>query len=148
MAGAYTQAGAQRALNAALGIAAPAAPLGGWGNFMYVGLATAIVTPTGTPTEYTATGYARQLAGMGAPSAGNPSVSSNGGTITFGPLTGANGTTSIGWCFLSQRSSSTSETAADIWAAWTLTTARQPAAGDSAQFAATGLSLSQSQTEA
>lgn len=146
MSGAYTQAGAQRALNAALGIATPAAPLGGVGT-MYVGLATADVPFSGTPTEYAATGYIRQSAGLTSPTAANPSVVQNGGTLTFGPFTAGTGGV-VGYCFLSQRSSPTSETAADIWAHWTLTTPRTPATGDSASFAAAALTLNQSSSEA
>lgn len=96
---------------------------------MYLALLTVIPTPSTTPgtmTEYSATGYTRQACAMSA-GAGTPRVSSNTGTLTYGPLTGANNSTIItGWALISTASG----TAGEITAQGDFTTPRTPAAND------------------
>src|SRR3712207_5549380 len=93
MTGALTDKGADIALDAVTGRATQTA------RTMYLVLLTADPGRTGTPatmSEYSATGYARQAYGPAAPSTtGNNRKSGNSGAISFGPLTGANGTTAI-----------------------------------------------------
>lgn len=110
---------------------------------VYLALLTAAPTDTNLTmaavTEYAATGYARQVFGPGSATAAEPSVISNAGTITFGPLTGANGTTVIThWAICD----AVSGTTANIIATGALTTSRTPAAGDSLQAAAGAFTVS------
>jgi len=91
-------------------------------------------------SEYSVTppawGYARQsltvASAFNAPTSASPSVISNSGSITWGPLTtGATGT--MTWGMLVDAQTGTS---ANLWVAYLLTTARTPLVGDSVQAAA------------
>jgi len=109
---------------------------------VYVALLTATPTDTNLTmaavTEYTATGYSRQVFGPGSASAAEPSVISNSGTITFGPFTAGTGSTvtHIAICDAS------SGTTANIIATAALSASRTPATGDSLQAAAAAISFS------
>lgn len=66
---------------------------------LYLLLGTSATVPTDVATtiaesgvtEYAATGYARQAIAFGAATVAVPSVMSNSGTITFGPMTAGTG---------------------------------------------------------
>jgi hypothetical protein len=135
MPGELSTAGANIALDAATGRATQTA------RTMYLALLTAAPTDSttvATMTEYAATGYSRVACAMGAPT-GDPATTANTGVLTFGPLTGANGSTAITHCALV---SSASGTSGDLVAYWTLTASRTPAAGDSVSVAIGALTLS------
>ena len=130
MPGALTNSGAAVALDAATGRAAVAA------RTYYLALWTADPTAAGTPAtagEYAAGGYARVTYTPVAPAAVGTGATaaqqtSNNASITFGPLTGANGTTVITHCALV---STASGTTGDMAYRWALDASRTPAAGDS-----------------
>lgn len=82
--------------------------------------------------EYAQTGYARQVFGPSAPTGASPSVISNAGTITWGPLTGATGLDEISWGACCDDATSST---ANLIAAFLLSTPRIPSAGDSLQAA-------------
>jgi hypothetical protein len=110
---------------------------------VYLALLTATPTQTNLTmaavTEYSATGYARQIFGPGTASAAVPSVIGNNATITFGPLTGANGSTVVThWAICD----AVSGTSANIIAVGALTSSRTPAANDSLQAAANAFTAS------
>jgi hypothetical protein len=90
-------------------------------------------------TEYSQTGYARQLVPWTAPTAADPPVAANQGTITWGPLSGANGTDVVGYCALHDALSG--GTIANRYAWWTFGATRTPNAGDSLQIAAAALTM-------
>jgi len=90
-------------------------------------------------TEYSQTGYARQLVPWTAPTNADPPVAANSGTITWGPLTGANGTDVVGYCSL--RDSLSGGAAPNQYAWWTFGATRTPNAGDSLQIAAAALTM-------
>jgi hypothetical protein len=86
-------------------------------------------------TEFSAAGgYARQVFGPGAPTAASPSVISNAGTLTFGPLTTPSGT--VIWGMGTDATGAGSGTTAKLMAAFLLSSSRTPANGDSLQAAA------------
>jgi hypothetical protein len=89
-------------------------------------------------TEYAAAGYSRQTIVFAAPS-GTPRVTSNTGALTYGPLTGANGSTSIGWWAVV---SAASGTTGDVVAYGDFATPRVPAASDSLTVAAGAITVS------
>jgi hypothetical protein len=89
-------------------------------------------------TEYGATGYARQVFGPGSASAAEPSVISNAGTITFGPMTAGTGATVTHAAICD----AVSGTTANIIATMALTASRTPAVGDSLQAAAAAFTVS------
>lgn len=90
-------------------------------------------------TEYSQTGYARQLVPWTAPTAADPPVAANQALITFGPLTGANGTDVVGYCSL--RDALTGGAAPNQYAWWTFGATRTPNPGDSLQIAAAALTM-------
>jgi hypothetical protein len=104
---------------------------------MYLVLLTAAptdATTLATMVEYTAAGYARQTWTPAAPSAsGGNRRSANTNGITYGPLTGANGTTAITHAALV---SALTGTTGDLTFYWTLDSPRTPASGDSITVAA------------
>jgi hypothetical protein len=86
-------------------------------------------------TEFSAAaGYARQVFGPAAASNASPSVISNGGTLTFGPLTTPSGT--VNWGVGTDATGAGSGTTAKLMAAFLITTPRTPISGDSLQAAA------------
>jgi hypothetical protein len=117
-------AGASRALDAATGRATVTS------RTTYLALLTTVPTPNvtlSTMAEYGAAGYARQPMAMSAPS-GSPMQTSNTALLTYGPLTGATGGTSIvGWAEVSALSGTTGE----VVAQGDFGTARTPVAGAS-----------------
>lgn len=93
-------------------------------------------TTLATMTEISTSGYSRQAATWSAPS-GDPSETHITADLTFGPFTAD--PPNITHCALVSASSGT--TGDFIWW-WALTTARDPATGDSLKFAATtGLTM-------
>lgn len=135
MPGELSGTGAVIALEAALGRTAAST------RATYLALLTAAPADNTTPatmTEYGATGYSRQAVTWGA-ATGDPATSSNTNSISFGPLTGANGSTPITHAALV---SSASGTTGDLVAHWQLTSSRTPAAGDSINVAIGALTLS------
>lgn len=139
MAGSLTYVGAADGVDAATGRATVTAAT------HYVALLTAAPTAATTlanMVEYSATGYSRQAATFTAP-AGTPRVSSNTAAISFGPLTGANGSTQIvGWLLVDAQTGTSGKASAfgtiDVGGT---PTPRVPAAGDSVSFAAGTLSV-------
>jgi hypothetical protein len=109
---------------------------------VYLALLTAAPTQSNLTmaavTEYNKTGYARQVFGPGSASAAVPSVIGNNATITFGPITGGDGTAITHWAICDAASG----TAANIIATGALTSSRSPAAGDSLQAAANAFTAS------
>jgi hypothetical protein len=90
-------------------------------------------TTLSTMSELSATGYSRQAVTWSAPS-GDPRVTSNSGTITFGPVT--TDPANITHAALVSASSGTS---GDFIYSWTLDTARDGISGDSFQVASGAL---------
>lgn len=109
---------------------------------VYLALLTAAPTDTNLTmaavTEYGGTGYARQIFGPGSATAAEPSVISNAGTITFGPITAGAGATISHWAICDASSGTT----ANIIATGALTSSRTPAVGDSLQAAAGAFTVS------
>jgi hypothetical protein len=109
---------------------------------VYLALLTAAPTDTNLTmaavTEYGATGYARQVFGPTTATAAEPSVISNTGVITFGPMTAGTGAavTHAAICDAS------SGTTANIIATVALTASRTPATGDSLAAAASAFTFS------
>jgi hypothetical protein len=133
MAGEFSTVGANNALDGAFGRVTQTA------RTVYVALLSAAptdATTLATMTEITATGYSRQVYTPGAPT-GDPAVTSNTNSITFGPFTAD--PPSVGWCALV---SAASGTAGDFIYWWTFTTARDAAIGDSLNIAVGALSAS------
>lgn len=79
MSGGATQVERQQYLTAVTGGTAYTGPTG----TVKVGLYTSASSDTAAGTEVTGGSYARQAFGAGSPSAANPSVVSNSGTINF-----------------------------------------------------------------
>lgn len=135
MAGEFSTAGANLALDAVTGRAAATA------RTMYLALLTAAPTDATTPANMTevfaagTSGYARVAVTWSVPT-GDPSVTSNTNTLTFGAFTAATGT--IVACALV---TATSGTTGNLYAWWTLTTPRTAAVGDTITFAPGDLSL-------
>jgi hypothetical protein len=105
----------------------------------------ALVLNSGAPTdnslgsEYTQTGYVRQLVPWVAPTNADPPVASNQLSTTFGPLTGANGADVVGYASL--RDSLTGGATGNQYAWWTFAATRTPQAGDSINIAAAALQM-------
>lgn len=132
MAGELSTTGANIALDAATGRATQTA------RTTYLALLTAAPTDASTPatmTELSATGYARQAVTWSAPS-GDPSSTSNSGTVTFGPF--STDPANVTHCALV---SSSSGTTGDLVMWWSLTAAKDAAIGESIQFAAAALAM-------
>lgn len=133
MPGELSTVGANNALDGALGRVTQTA------RTTYLALLTAAptdATTMATMVEVTtpgSNGYSRQPVTWSAPS-GDPSSSSNTGALTFGPFTADLG--NVTHCALV---SAATGTAGDFIYHWALTTARDPANGDSIQFAAGAL---------
>lgn len=123
MAGKLNVIGAGLALDGSLGRATVTA------RTLYLALLTvvpSVTTTVASMNEYSATGYSRQVCAMSAPS-GTPRQSINTATITYGPITGANGGVNIvGWALVSSASGATG----DVVAQGDLTNARTPVASD------------------
>lgn len=130
MAGELSTTGANIALDAATGRATQTA------RTTYLALLTAAGTDAMTPatmTELSATGYSRQSVAWTAPS-GDPASTNNSATITFGPFT--TDPANVPYCGLV---SSASGTTGDFLMYWTLNAAKDAAIGESIQFAAAAL---------
>jgi hypothetical protein len=125
MAGKLTVVGAGLGLDGSLGRSTVAS------RTLYLALLVAAPNVSSTPSsmsEYVATGYGRQACAMGVPS-GTPRVAANTALLTYGPLTGANGLTTIThWALVSSSSGTTGE----MVAFGDFNTTRTPASGDSA----------------
>ncbi len=131
MPGELSTVGANYALDVATGRAA-----GPGARTMYLALLTAAPTDATTMAnmaEVTTAGYARQSVAFTAPS-GDPASTSNSATVTFGPFTAD--PPNITHCALV---SAATGTTGDLTMHWALTTARDPASGDSISFAAGAL---------
>lgn len=133
MAGEFSRAGAQRALDAVTGRAAPAT------YTAYIALCTAAPTDSTLGTEYAATGYARQIFTPTAPSAADPPETHNSNLLTFGPFTAGTGSAITHAMLMDLSSGGTA--LADMMAWWSLTTSRTPATNDSLQVAIAAGSL-------
>lgn len=134
MTGQLSTVGANNALDGALGRVTQTA------RTVYLALLTAAPTDSttnATMTEYGATGYARQACAFAAPS-GDPSATSNSGTLTFGPFTAGTGAT-VTHCAIV---SSASGTTGDFIYYFTLDVSKTPTTGDSIVFAAGDLDVS------
>jgi len=135
MAGQFSTTGANAALDAVTGRATQTA------RTTYLALLTAAPTDSttlATMAELTTpgqSGYARQPVTWTAPTS-DPSSTSNSSTITYGPFTADLG--NVTHCALVSASTGT---AGDLLAYWSLDSARDPASGDSIQFAAGALVL-------
>jgi hypothetical protein len=109
---------------------------------VYLALLTAAPTDTNLTmaavTEYTATGYARQIIAFSAATAAEPSVIANSAVITFGPFTAGTGSavTHAAVC------DAVSGTTANIIGTVALTASRTPATGDSLQAAISSFTFS------
>lgn len=133
MAGELSRFGAQRALDAATGRAAPATFTAS------IALCTTAPTDSALGTEYTATGYARQTFTPTAPSAADPPETHNSNLMTFGPFTAGTGATISHAEMMDVSSAGTA--LADMTAWWSLTVSRTPAVNDSLQVAIASGSL-------
>jgi len=107
--------------------------------FLALVLSTGAPTDNGLGTEYSQTGYARQLVPWTTPTAADPPVAANQSSITFGPLTGANGTDIVSYGSL--RDALSGGTAPNQYAWWTWAATRTPASGDSINVAAAALTM-------
>lgn len=107
--------------------------------FLALVLSTGAPTDNGLGSEYAQTGYARQPIPWTAPTAADPPVAASQATVTFGPLSGANGTDIVAYASL--RDSLSGGAAANQYAWWTFAATRTPAAGDSLQIAAAALTM-------
>lgn len=133
MAGELSTVGSNAALDGALGRATQTA------RTVYLALLSAAptdVSTLATMTEISTAGYARQTCAFAAPS-GDPATTSNSALLTFGPFTAD--PPNITHCAIV---SAASGTTGDFIAWWSLTTARDPANGDSVTVAIGALSLS------
>lgn len=133
MPGEFSRFGAQRALDAVTGRAAPVT------YTAYIALCTTAPTDSALGTEYTATGYARQVWTPSVPSAADPPETHNTNTLTFGPFTAGTGATITHVMLMDLSSGGTA--LADMTCWWALTTSRTPAVNDSLQVAASGGTL-------
>lgn len=134
MTGKLNVVGAGYGLDAATGRATVTA------RTVYLALLTAaptVSTTLATMTEYAKTGYSRQACAMSTPS-GTPRVSSNTALITFGPLSGADGTAITHWALVSAASG----TVGDVVAQGDFASSRSPAAGDSVAVAIGAITVS------
>jgi hypothetical protein len=134
MAGEMSRNGAQRALDAMSGRAAP-------GTYTsWLALCTTAPTDSTLGTEYAATGYARQSVGAWAvPTAADPPQTQNPSLLTYGPFTAGTGATISYMALMDAVSGGTA--LANMYAWWTATTAKTPALNDSAQVAAGALTM-------
>src|ERR1035437_121389 len=108
----------------------------------YLSLIAATTAPTdntlGSP-ELVFTGYARQLLPFTPPTVADPPVAANSATVTFGPMSTADGTKTVTYGELMD--CLTGGTADNAYAWWTWGTTRTPNAGDSIQIAAAALTM-------
>ena len=132
MSGQLSTVGANIALDAATGRATQSS------RTVYLALLTVAPTDSTTlssMTELTTAGYARQACTWSAP-AGDPSLSSNTATITFGPFSAD--PPSVAYAALVSSSSGTS---GDFIAYWTADVAQDATTGQSIQVSAGALTL-------
>lgn len=137
MAGEFSRVGAQFALDFVTGRALAYTAT----RTTYLALLTAAPTDTSTlatMTEVTTSGYARQSVTWTAPTAADPTVTSNSAAITFGPVT-VNMASAATHCALV---SAASGTTGDFVMWWTLDFSKTAAANESIQFAIAALSMS------
>lgn len=133
MSGQLSTAGANIALDAATGRATQTA------RTVYLALLTSAPsdsTTVASMVELTTAGYSRQACAFTAPT-GDPSLSSNSATITFGPFTAD--PPSVAYAALV---SSASGTSGDFIAYWTADVAQDATTGQSIQVTAGTLTLS------
>jgi hypothetical protein len=95
-------------------------------------------------TEVGFTGYLRQAMTWTAPTAADPPVSATLGVLTFGPFTAGTGATVSYSSLMDIPLSAGVGVVANMYAYWTLTTAKTPGTGDSIQVAAAAISMSMS----
>lgn len=131
-----TQAGAQAALNAQVGVAVS-------GVTTYLALLTS--DPTGLTTvaaltEDTTSGYSRQTMTWGSPTAAYPSVIANTNLVVFGPYS-ANMALAAQWVALV---TSASGTGGSLLYTWTLDAPQQVLSTQEISIAAGALTISQS----
>lgn len=135
MAGKLNVQGAALGLDAALGRATVSS------RTVYLALLTAAPAQGAVLSglaEYSATGYSRQVISFVAP-AGTPRLTSNSATVTYGPLTGANGVAVVThWAVVSAASG----TSGEVVAYGDFAVSRTPAAGDSMSVAAGAITVS------
>lgn len=104
----------------------------------YLALTTTTPTSHALGTEYTATGYARQLVAQTPTTVADPPVAANSGIMTFGPMTaGTGGVVTCGEIM----DALTGGTADNMYAFFTWGTSKTPGVNDSLQVAAAALSL-------
>jgi len=137
MAGQFSDAGSNRALDAVTGRATVSSAT------TYLALLTAApgdTTTLATMTEYGATGYSRQAVTWSSPALNGSNVpeSSNSGTVTFGPFTAGTGATITHAALVSAASGTTGS----ILAWWDLDNARTPSTNDSVEVTNGNLKLS------
>lgn len=133
MAGEGAPAGTARAIDGITGRATVTA------RTTYLALLTAAPSDTttlATMAEVTTAGYARQAVTWNAPS-GDPSTSSNGSVITFGPFTAD--PPNVGWLALV---SAATGTVGDFLYLWAADTPRDGAVGDTYRVAIGDLIIS------
>jgi hypothetical protein len=137
MSGQLTQFGANRAVQAGVGVAQAATAA------MYLALATAEAASPDTATlatwaagEIATAGYSRQEVAWGSPS-GDPSQIANDAAIEFGPFTAD--PPEVTHCFLCDTSIGTT---GNVMAYWALTAPRDAANGDTLTFGVGGLTIS------
>jgi hypothetical protein len=136
MSGQLSTVGANSALDAATGRATQTA------RTVYLALLTALPTDSTTMATMTevftpgTNGYARQACAWTAPS-GDPSTSSNSGTLTFGPFSAD--PASVAYAALVSASTGT---VGDFIAYWTANVAQDAASGQSIQVSVGALTLS------
>lgn len=87
-------------------------------------------TTMASTAEYGATGYSRLVFGPTSPTAASPSVISNTGVLTFGPMTAGTGATVI-WGMLTDVTGAGTGGTAKLICAFLLANTRLPLVGDS-----------------
>lgn len=92
-------------------------------------------TTMASVSEYAATGYARLVFGPTTPTVASPSVISNTGALTFGPMSAGTGATIV-WGMLTDATGAGTGTTAKLIAAFLLLNTRLPLVGDSLTAAA------------
>lgn len=113
-----------------------------WKHYLALFLSSGSPGDNALGTEYAQTGYARQALNWVAPTAADPPVAVTNAILTFGPLSGANGTDIVS--FAADRDSLSGPAGAvagNMGAWWTFGATRTPNAGDSLQIAAAALSM-------
>lgn len=137
MAGEFSDAGSNRALDAVTGRATVSSAT------TYLALLTSAPNDTTTlagMAEYTATGYSRQAVTWSAPALNGSNVpeTTNSTTLTYGPLTAGTGASITHAALVTAASGTTGS----ILAWWSLDASRTPSTNDSVEVTAGNLKLS------